>query len=333
MNFRILWLVLLLGLSTLVLGCAGQEKAIKLVAKPKPSKPQSINVAKVVEIKQLATAANRSIPTKCAEVDNINIPISGKVVSFTIEATHPSYNTARGGSIPDFTNWPTTKNKTYHFSPGTYKIYDDGETILEAVREAEWWRPNGMNVSVVDLKPIQRDIHYLRLYRRTDTGDSWPQFLVLYMDGNMRIKPHPPLEVDDTCFGSSVVIGPAVIAKRPIAEVFWVRYIPDSQTLEVLYKREGVVKIKINTVNRQMTAVKVTLNGLDQKSAFVTFRSMYVTRDNADVDSIQWKDTSGIVHDDPIMTFKGGKASEWFFHRSQYSKHNTAAPDIRIALM
>lgn len=65
---------------------------------------------------------------------------------------------------------------------------------------------------------------------------------------------------------------------------------------------------------------------------FVTFRSMFVAEGNADVGRVRWRDTSGVMYDDPIIAFAGGEGSEWLFYRSSRSTHNTSAPDIRIRL-
>jgi len=126
----------------------------------------------------------------------------------------------------DFSSCPPP-GTTYPLTPGVFKLFDDGETVVEAVREASWWRPNGMATSVDAGAPVT-DVHYVRVYRKIAGVNEWPQFFVLYMDGNLRLIPHPPMGVRSVCFGSSMLIGPASPASRPIAEIASARYISGS---------------------------------------------------------------------------------------------------------
>jgi hypothetical protein len=325
MRVRVLCTVFLLGLIGLVLGCSGKEKVTTLAPAPKPQP------VAVVTIRQppSATAINRSTPTKCAEEDNVNIPLVGKnVTSFMIEATHPLYDTTGGSSAPDFTGQSGLKSKDYRFTAGVYEMYNDEETIVEAVREAQWWRPRGMTVCVDDSSPIG-DIHYIRLYRVTAKGDSWPQFFVLYSDANVRVKPQPKGS-EDNCFGSSVVVGPAEISKRPIAEIAYVKFNPGSQSLEVKYRSGASARITIREVDSEIASLKVDIKNNNPKLAFATFRSMFVSEGNADVDHVESISGSGSARDFPVMKYQGGQFQDWFFHRTVKSGHNTSAPNIRI---
>ena len=276
-----------------------------------------------------AIALNQSISTLCAEDDNINIPFSGDVTSFVIEATHPTYEVGTDNCAPDFSNC-LPPEPGYLFIPGVYKLFDDGETVVEAIREAEWWRPNGMEVSV-DAGTPETDIHYVRVYRKIADANEWPQYFVLYMDGNLRLIPHPPAGITSVCFGSSVIIGRASTALRPIAEVTSARYVSMSKSMEVLYQTGGSAILDLQEVNRTIARVRITVN-YPTDIPFATFRSMFVEDGNADIDYVRWKDSSLVLHDDPIMTFSGGKGTEWFFYRSIRSQHNTSAPDIRVRL-
>ena len=135
----------------------------------------------------LLTATNKTTPTLCAEEDNVNVQITGETTSFLIEATHPTYNDATGSCEPDFTNCLPGQDVNYPFTPGIFKLFDDGVTVFEAVREAQWWRPIGMTVTVND-GGNETDIHYIRFARKISGESSWPQFLVLYMDDTSDIQ-------------------------------------------------------------------------------------------------------------------------------------------------
>lgn len=279
-----------------------------------------------------AKAVNGSYTTLCAEVDNASVYFFAKAttVTYAIEATHPTYGSSSGSCSPDFAGCSTGQDVNYPFTPGVYKLFDDGTTVVEAVREAQWWRPEGMEASVNAGAP-KTDIHYIRLSHKISGVASWPQFLVLYMDGNLRLKPQPPAGTSDTCFGSSVIVGPNAEAKRPFAEISSVKYVSSSGTLEIAYKDGNMATLHIKSVSRDKAIVVVTTSS-SPTVPFVTFRSMYVGAGNADVDSVQWKDASGTLQDVPIMDYKGGDVTELLFHRTAWSKHNTSAPDIRIKL-
>lgn len=287
---------------------------------PEPTPPPS---------KTTASASNQSTSTLCAEEDNVNIPITGDVKSFIIEATHPIYQVQSYSCTPNFSNCPPPE-PGYPFTPGIFKLFDDGETIVEAVREKEWWRPNGMEVSVDDQTPMT-DIHLIRIYRKIVDVNEWPQFFVLYMDGNLRLIPQPPVGVSSICYGSSLVVGPTPVSQRPIAEIKSVKYVSSSKTIEATYLFGGSATLDLNEVDRNIAIVKVSVN-YPTNNPFTTFRSMFIEEGNADIDHLKWKDASETSHDDLIMVFLGGEGEEWFFYRNTPSHHNESGPDIFVGL-
>jgi hypothetical protein len=279
-----------------------------------------------------ALATNFSNPTMCAEEDNINIPLTGNVKSFIIEAMHPAYNIMTYSCSENFNNCILPIFPSYPFNnPGTFKLFDDGFTVIDAVREAFWWRPTGMSVSVNSGYP-ESDIHYLRVYKKVFNELSWPQVLIIYQDGNIRAVPHPPMGTTSVCFGTSVIVGPAANAYRPFAEISLINYIPTSDALEVQYKAGWLATLNILTVDRTVTRIKAAINFPNTTLPFCTVRSMYVADGNADVDHVRWKDISTAVHSDPIMTFPGGVGGEWLFYRQTPSYHNMSGPDIKIVI-
>jgi hypothetical protein len=278
----------------------------------------------------LAQASNKSTPTACAEEDNVNICFTGRVASFSLEATPPAYPLASDNCAPDSSNCPAAP-PGFPFTSDVFKLFDDGETVVEAVREASWWRPLGMLAGVNDRPPVA-DIHYLRLYRRIAGTSEYPQILVLYSDGNLRLIPQPPAGSGSVCFGSSIIIGAAAPAARPLAEISSVTYFSSTQTLEIKYKEGGTARIVLREVLRNLTRVQVIVNYPTEALPWATFRSMFVSEDNADVERVKWLDAAGVMRDEPVMAFAGGLGTEWFFYRQTRSRHNISAPNLRIRL-
>ena len=278
---------------------------------------------------RLIHARNQSTATECSEVSNVNIPLSGSVTSFVVEATHPVYTFTEDNCERDPTDCPALPPDNPNAAQVT-KLYDDGETVIEAVTEMNWWRPKGMGVSV-DKGQEASNAHYLRLYRRSEEKESWPQFLIFYSDGSMRLNPQPPVGKQNVCFGSSVIIGPAAVADKPFADVIYARYVSLIKRLIVVFKNGGQATLDLSKLNRQTARVKVTVNYPTDKLPFATFRSMYAAPDKADVDNVRWTDAMGMKHEIDVMAFTNAVGKEFFFYRGVPSKHNTSAPDIRIS--
>lgn len=279
-------------------------------------------------------SSNNTVTTTCAEEDNVNISIKGDIKKFTIEARHPAYDVGADNCAPDFSGCDTNKweGDNYSFMPAIKQLYNDGITIVEAVTEGVWWQPNGM-VASIDSGPSHVDIHYIRVYRKISGSNEWPQFFVLYQDGNARIIPHPPIGKQSVCFGSSVLIGPAEISERPIASILSVKYNSSKMTLTVDYVNGGRATIDLSSVDRTKATVKVTIEYNTSTNPFVTFRSMYVSEGNNDVSMVRWLTDQNVHKEESVIDFVGGNGSEWFFYRPVKSIHNVSAPDIKITIV
>jgi len=183
--------------------------------------------------------------------------------------------------------------------------------------------------------------HRLVWFRRIAQTDSWPEFLVFYEDGNMRMIPHPPEGRDRVCYGSSVIIGPATTDYIPpdirphigIEEIIIIGADAEMMSLKIIYRNGESANIRF-LVDHDRAVADVWTNYDTITKPFAVFRSMYVSDGNADVDHV--KTMSG---DDPFII---GQTSNWttawnsklgpwwFFHRKTRSQHNTSAPDILI---
>jgi hypothetical protein len=170
----------------------------------------------------------------------------------------------------------------------------------------------------------------VRIHRRIPGTNEYPEFLALYMDGNLRFIPHPPVGRPSVCYGSSVLVGPATPGSRPFAEISSARYVSTSRTLVVSYAAGGSATLDVSEVDRTRARVAVHVAYPTGEQPFATVRSMYVTDGNADVDHIRFLDIDGNEQTQPILGFTEAVGRDWLFRRATRSVHNTSAPDLSI---
>jgi hypothetical protein len=281
----------------------------------------------------MVSASNSSTATACAEQDNVDVLLTAnrEVTSFTIEATQPTYVVGTDNCAPNFSECPASSDPAYTFVAASSKLFDDGETVVSAVREATWWKPQGMKASI-DSGQQFVDAHYITVSRNIPGTGEYPQFFVLYEDGNLRLIPFPPTGATSVCFGSSVIVGPVTTAARPYAEVASVNYVTVSKTLHVAYLSGGSADFDLSTVTRTSAKVHVVADYATLSQPFAAFRSMFVADGNADVDHVTWTTPSSTIQDSSILSFAGDSGLDWVFYRATRSLHNTSAPNIRITV-
>lgn len=275
-------------------------------------------------------AENLCYPTTCAEEDNVNIPLIGDDVhQFRITATHPLYNIEVDNCAADFSGC----SQRAPLAPTTVScdtLYDDGTNVFSVCSDTEWWLPNEMTATIGDNSATG---HRLVWNSKIAGENSWPEVMVLYQDGNLRLKPQPPIGVNDVCFGSSVIVGPATPdSLRPFVEIEHITINPANLSLQVLYG-DGTASQLDLTVNREKAEVTVLAN-YDTSRSFATFRSMYVTEENADAARVTTAVGDYSLLDfsptDWVPAWSTLAGPYWFFYRQVLSSHNTSAPDIRI---
>jgi hypothetical protein len=250
------------------------------------------------------------------------------VSKFIIEAVHPRYSVTTYSCPPNFDNCPPSSGDDYEFTPAQVKLYDNGIWVVWAYRGAHFWRPHGMTASRIG-GPSLDDTHYIAVSKKVSGENSWPQFLVLYADGNLRLIPHPPLGHLSVCFGASVIIGPAEPSERPIAEINSVSYRPSDNTLTVTYHQGGSAKLNMS-VDRTKAVVTVDVNYLTNELPFATVRSMFVDEENCDTAKVTVWNNGSLVSDSTVLDADQKSGDEFVFYREEPSVHNMSAPDIRI---
>lgn len=279
----------------------------------------------------LVSATNGSSADVCAEDDNLNIALVGDIPHYSIIATHPTYQVMGSDCTPDFNNCTNAGGgNDYAFTPLWAKLFDNGTDYLIVNRKDKFWRPQGMDVTL-NGGSLYTNIHYIELGRKIPNAPSWPIFFALYCDGNLRLIPFPPSNLGSVCFGSSVIVGPAEPAARPMAEIAALDYRSASRTMLVTYRAGGTAILDVGTLTRANAVVKVAVN-YPTDLPFCTVRSMFVSDGNSDCDHVQWKNLDGLTATDPILSFSGTVGTEWFFTRLASSAHNNSSPDIRLVL-
>ena len=275
---------------------------------------------------ELGFIQNNSSLTLCTEDDNINIPIYYRnLTKFRIVAAHPTYlptDVTDGGK-----NCSNCRCIDRAIMPK--KIYDDGNVIIETVRETPWWR-NGesMNVSVKGGNSSS-DATYVRIYNKTLDIIDYPQVFVLYEDGNARVIPQPPLDLKKVTFGSSVIIGPTENHTGHFTGIDYVKIDPLNLAMDIMYEDKTTAHVELQA-NRNKNIVEVSNITYDTYNhPFASLRSMWVKDGNADADHIRTDEGEF-----PIMgKWTKLEGTWWEFFRKVPSIHNTYGPDIRIEVI
>lgn len=174
----------------------------------------------------------------------------------------------------------------------------------------------------------------------TPALDPNMEFLVLYpSDGYWRAKPLPSRTLGVNAYGSSFLLGPIEQQGRPVVNISRIDIVPGARpgevpTIKTSFAKGGSATLSISAIDAKHTQLDtrfdppyVATGGKD--APFAMLRSMYVTRENADMSMVAWRETRGgeprAKAPDQIDTIS---ASGVRFGRAVVSKHNTSAPDM-----
>ena len=223
-------------------------------------------------------------------------------------------------------------SRRYKRPTSTFHMYNDGKYLMEGADIDFWWLINQtMSFRILDTGELFPAVDYFRIYSKIPwSKDLFSQIFVMYQDGYVRLLPVSPHGIDWIPFGSSILIGQSEIdAVRPSAPIKHIDISMEDLILHIYYKNGGYISLKIipkflSTVVHLQTASLATNSN---KTALLTFRSMWVANGNADVDHVG---VDGTVH----HIFSDGWAQlEGFyfaFFRKCISKHNSLSPDILV---
>ncbi|XP_053381026.1 uncharacterized protein LOC123551587 [Mercenaria mercenaria] len=214
-------------------------------------------------------------------------------------------------------------------------LYKDEVTVIDGVDIDMWWRINEtMSVTIKGEKQTFKDVDYIRISRRETWAEhGFSEVFVLYQDANIRLLPTTPHGFDYIPFGSSVIIGQTdPLSNRPCAPISHVDIDPKLLQVTIFFMDSNVVTQTIQTT-RSETQLHVSYTHFmrDVKlHPFFTFRSMYVSDDNNDVDHISADDGISEKINEQWNELPG---NFFAFYRKHVSKHNTQSPDISMRIM
>ena len=292
--------------------------ALTLLGQPSLAEPMAVSVQ------------NRSESVLCAEKDNVELVFSAPSIKrFEIQAMHPAY----AGMItvdrdaPDFTACDMSKDPVFAAdSPKKVTFYESADLWITGFTFASFWRPNDVPVVVGD--QVTTGLHMLQIWMRH--GERAEEVLVLYPpDGYWRARPMAFGNLRWTAYGSSFLIGPVQMLGRPVVALEKIEFIPETREFVMHYRAGGQGRLKIGEVNREHLVLKAEVSGLPPSLPFASLRSMYVTRNNADVADIAWRAPGAAKWEEmPIMQFNQAEALEVWAGRHVPSRHNLSAPDM-----
>jgi hypothetical protein len=273
---------------------------------------------------------NGSERVLCAEKDNVTLNFaSPQVRQFRIEAAHPVYI---GGLRDDrfAPDWSACEDISAATSevppPRKVTFYEDVEVWLTGFSFANFWRDKDVPIRVGDR--VEHGLHLIQLWvRRFERAE---EVLVLYpADGYWRIRPLPPAHLGWSAYGSSFLVGPVEEVGRPLVNIKEISFDRASMTFTLTFDRGGTASLKIAALDRERLALDVAFDRPIAGGPFAALRSMYVTETNADVARVALREESAKGwREEPILDFRGGRATDVWTGRTVPSNHNTSAPDI-----
>ena len=276
---------------------------------------------------------NHSVATSCAEEDNVDFRLSGEGVgAFRVEAVQPVYGPeiVVDSTDPDWRDCAveTALNPAdFRFEPRDVVLFENEALRLRGYRFDRFWRAEQSLVRVGERS--ETGLHLLQLWFRTEEG--FEEVMAIYpTDGYWRLRPLPLPQLDESAYGTSVLIGPVEERGRPIVDLAAITFDPAAMTFEVEFRRGGQARIQVATIDRARVALEIAFVGLPGtgEQTFAAARSMYVNRYRADASELEWHNRDGIGWTEPVMAAGTIQATAVRLGRSEISMHNTSAPDI-----
>jgi hypothetical protein len=278
---------------------------------------------------EAVAVVNASVPTLCAESDNVYLTFtSGTVRALAIEAVHPAYSgtIVLDRSENDLHNCDMTADPVFPAEPRRVTLYENLDMQLVGHTYPGFWRP--ATVPVRAGTRVETGLHLLQLYVKFKQRTE--EVLVLYpADGYWRARPLPPENLSYGAYGSSFLLGPIETAGRPFVDIKDITFDPAGPSFRLAFMRGGAAELRVEAVDREHIALDVRFDAPIAAQPFAALRSMFVTETNADVARVAWRIPGGKAWEEaPVMTFRHADALEFWAGRRLPSRHNTSAPDM-----
>ena len=208
-------------------------------------------------------------------------------------------------------------------------LYDDGDTVVEAVFEDFWVQyPEEMRIEVLGGSSIETS-QYVRIKRRLPGTTSWTEVFVMYQNAYARILPIAPANLGAMPYGASIILGPSTNEARPAAHIERVVVDPVDLSIDITYLDQTCahVELRADQDGHVVDVSDITYDTIS--NAAFRFRSMWVTDGKSDIDRIE--NEEGVY---PIMdNWSRLEGPWWSFFRQTPSYHNTYCPEFRVELM
>lgn len=280
------------------------------------------------------TVTNRSVPTLCAEDDNVYLTFtSPKVRHFKIEARHPAVigTIVVDSTAPDFTNC-TIEDKPPNPNAKDERIiiYEDDQMMLVGHRnDPMFWRKDEVPVKVGDRE--EHNLFLVQLFLKRPDKPPYEHLVLYPMDGYWRARPLPPARLEQVAYGTSFLVGTVDEKVRPFVDLKAVKFDPRARIFELTFPKGDVATVRVATITDTSSMIEVMFEKPVTRRPFAALRSMYVTDVNADSSHIAFRQPWKKGWEQrPVMQFKGTVAHEFWLGRVAPSRHNTSAPDTLL---
>jgi hypothetical protein len=304
-----------------------RRKCLALLAAATLPLPRAARAADPLAVE----VVNASVPTLCAETDNVYLQfLSAQVRRFKVIAEHPPYagTIVVDRSAPDFQHCDMSGDPVFKAEPRRVTLYETGGLQLLGYTFLSFWRPNTVPVRVG--QRVENGLHLLQLF--TKYRQRTEEVLVVYPpDGYWRARPLPPPHLGYSAYGSSLLVGPVEPSARPFVDIREIAFDPATLTFRLALARAGTATLHVEAVDEEHIEIAI---GLDPAVApplpFAALRSMFVTETNADVAQVSWRTPGGKAYEvAPIMSFQRADALELWAGRRLRDRPGDGLPPRR----
>jgi hypothetical protein len=273
---------------------------------------------------------NASQAALCAESDNVTINLtSNEVRQFRIEAAHPAYLAMLKTDTVE-ADWTACDGlsdaaRAQSQPPQRTTLYEEIELWVVGLTFQDFWRPASAIFRVGDR--VEKGLHLIQIWLLRPMGGE--EVLVLYpQDGYWRLRPRAPQGLAPTAFGSSFLIGPVEVERRPFVKIKEVSFDPRERTFKLQFERGGSATVRMVKTDQNKHVLDVAFDRPIDGRPFAALRSMYVTDINNDVARIAVREKDAQAwREEGILAFKRARATDIWTGRLLPSRHNTSAPD------